>query len=220
MSTPAPNMDHQSSRRKLIATLAVVVPIAIGLVIVVLGHFLGHETEIAKPTESTEPVREAAPSAAEAGTPAPRVRLTEGGTGRSFDSASLGDEPFAVIFISTDCDTIGGLLKGAVEELGHNQIAGAILAISADPEVDKPKVVSAWLAENHLQDTPFHYLIGSEAELKGYWNAWGTSEGAAGCVGTVPAHLVDGSGENAGIVDIDPEGEPSILTDAMAGLSK
>lgn len=214
-------MDHQSSRRKLIATLTVVLPVVAGLVIVALGQFLGHETEIrTTPEESTGPARRTAVGPAEAGTPAPRVRLTEGGTGKSFDSASLGNEPFVVVFISTDCHAIGGYLERAVGEMRANDGAGAVLAISADPEVDTPKAVAAWLAKYHLKGPPFHYLIGEEAELKGYWNAWGTTEGAAGCVGSVPAHLVNGSGENAGVVDIDAESEASVLTDALLGLPK
>lgn len=216
-------MDHQSSRRKVLATLAVVVPVVVGLVIVAVGHFLGQESETHKAEEEAPAKvaeRHTAPEPAEAGTPAPRVRLTEGGTGKSFDSASLGDTPYAVIFISTDCAQVGGYLERAMEEIGADATDAAVLAISADPEVDTPKAVAAWLAKYHLEGPPLHYLIGTEAELKGYWNAWGTVEGAAGCVGSVPAHLVDGSGENAGLVDLDPEGAPSILTDALAGLSK
>jgi len=213
-------MDHQSSRRKVIAALVVVVPIVVGLVIVAVGHFLGHEPEVKATPESTGPTRQTALSPAEVQTPSPRVRLTEGGSGKSFDSASLGDTPFAVIFISTDCGAIGGYLERAMEEVRDAGTDAAVLAITADPTVDTPKAVAAWLARYDLEGPPFHYLIGSEAEVKGFWNAWGTTEGAAGCVGTVPAHLVNGAGENAGLVDLDPEGEPSTLTDSLAGLSK
>jgi cytochrome oxidase Cu insertion factor (SCO1/SenC/PrrC family) len=216
-------MDQQSGRRKLIALLAVVVPVLIGIAIVVVGHFAGHETEIAKPRELTEieaTQRVAAAAPAAAGTPAPRVRLHEGASGKSFDSASLGDDPFAVVFISTNCEAIGKYLEGAIAELRGEGGNAAVLAISADPTLDTPKAVGAWLTKHHLKGAPFHYLAGAEDELHGYWHAWGLTEPSATCTDSVPAHLVNGSGENDGIIDLEPQEESSLLTDALAGMSK
>jgi cytochrome oxidase Cu insertion factor (SCO1/SenC/PrrC family) len=216
-------MDQQSDRRKLIALLAVVGPVLIGIAIVVIGHFAGHQTDIAKPRESTEieeTQRVAAAAPAATGTPAPRVRLHEGASGKSFDSASLGDDPFAVIFISTNCEAIGKYLEGAIAALRDEGGKAAVLAISADPAVDTPKAVGAWLAKHHLQGAPFHYLAGAEDELHGYWHAWGLTEPSPTCTDSVPAHLVNGSGENAGIIDLEPQEESSLLTDALAGMSK
>jgi cytochrome oxidase Cu insertion factor (SCO1/SenC/PrrC family) len=213
-------MDQQSDRRKLIALLAVVVPVLIGIAIVVIGHFAGHETEIAKPRESTEIEREVAVAPAAAGTPAPRVRLHEGATGKSFDSASLGGDPFAVVFISTRCEAIGDYLGSAIAELRDGGAKAAVLAISADPTLDTPKAVGAWLSKHHLKGAPFHYLAGAEDELHGYWHAWGLTDPSPTCTDSVPAHLVNGSGENAGIIDLEPQEQTSILTDALAGMSK
>ncbi|HEX4732156.1 MAG TPA: SCO family protein [Solirubrobacterales bacterium] len=213
-------MDQQSDRRKVIAFLAVVVPVLIGIAIVVIGHFAGHETEIAKPRESTEIEREVAAAPAATGTPAPRVRLHEGASGKSFDSSSLGREPFAVVFISTDCEAIGKFLGSAIAELRDDGTKAAVLAISADPTIDTPKAVGAYLAKHHLKGAPFHYLAGAEDELHGYWHAWGLTDPSPTCTDSVPAHLVNGSGENAGIIDLEPQEQTSILTDALAGMSK
>lgn len=216
--------EQERNRRKKIAALAVVLPVAVGLFIVVLGHFLGHEnSDIAKPREATEVAeveRQTAPAPAAAGTPAPRVRLTNGATGESFDSASIGSDPYAVVFINTKCEAIGTYLGRVASELKAKGDADAVLAISADPAVDTPEAVSAWVAKHKLKGGPVHYLVGDEDELRGLWNAWGFDGPSSACPPSVPAHLVDGAGENDGIVDLDPAGPPSILTDALVGMAK
>jgi cytochrome oxidase Cu insertion factor (SCO1/SenC/PrrC family) len=218
-------MDQSSSRRKRIAALAVILPVTVGVIIVLLGHLLGHEnSEIAKPREASEVEaeveRQTAPAPAAAGTPAPRVRLTNGATGESFDSASIGNDPYAVVFINTKCEAIGKYLGRVASELKAKGDPDAVLAISADPAVDTPEAVSAWVAKHKLKGGPVHYLIGDEDELGGLWNAWGFGGPSSACPPSVPAHLVDGAGENDGIVDLDPAGPPSILTDALVGMSK
>jgi cytochrome oxidase Cu insertion factor (SCO1/SenC/PrrC family) len=218
-------MDQSSSRRKRIAALAVILPVTVGLFIVVLGHFLGHEeSDIAKPREATEVEaqveRQTAAAPAAAGTPAPRVRLTNGATGQSFDSSSIGSDPYAVVFINTKCEAIGTYLGRVASELKAKGDADAVLAISADPAVDTAEAVSAWVAKHKLKGGPVHYLIGDEDELRGLWNAWGFGGPSSACPPSVPAHLVDGAGENDGIVDLDPAAPSSILTDALVGMAK
>jgi cytochrome oxidase Cu insertion factor (SCO1/SenC/PrrC family) len=215
--------DQERKRRKTIAALAVVVPVFVGLVIVAFGHFLGHEkSDIAKPREATEVEveRRTAVAPAAAGTPAPRVRLSDATTGKPFDGSSLGSDPYAVVFVSSGCEAIGGYLGREVAELKAAGDADAVLAISADPEADTPKAVGAWVAKHKLKGDPFHYLVGDEDELRGFWNAWGFDGPSSACPPSVPAHLVDGAGENDGIFDLDPAGPPSILTDALAGMAR
>jgi cytochrome oxidase Cu insertion factor (SCO1/SenC/PrrC family) len=217
--------EQEKERRKKIATLTVVLPIVAGLIIVALGHFLGHEsTDIKKPKElsevEAETQRTTAASPAAAGTPAPRVRLTNGATGQSFDSASIGSDPYAVVFINTKCEAIGSYLGRVASELKAGGDADAVLAISADPAVDTPEAVRAWVAKHKLKGGPVHFLVGDEDELRGLWNAWGFGGPSPACPPSVPAHLVDGGGENDGIVDLDPQAPPSLLTDALVGMSK
>jgi cytochrome oxidase Cu insertion factor (SCO1/SenC/PrrC family) len=217
--------EQDKSRRKKIATVVVVLPLVVGMIIVALGHFLGHEeSNVAKEKEAPEvaakiKLRTAAAPAA-AGTPAPRVRLTNGATGQSFDSSSIGSDPYAVVFINTKCEAIGKYLGRAAAELKAKGDADAVLAISADPAVDTPEAVSAWVAKHKLKGGPVHYLIGDEGELSGLWNAWGFGGPSSTCPPSVPAHLVDGAGENDGIVDLDPAGPSSLLTDALVGMAK
>jgi cytochrome oxidase Cu insertion factor (SCO1/SenC/PrrC family) len=210
-------------RRRRIAALAVVLPILAGLAIAALAHFVGgEEGEVTKPeAEQRAPHRlvEAA-TPAKAGTPAPRVRLTEGGSGSAFDGASLGGEPYAVVFVSTRCEAIGGFLRRVAADLEPGE--GAVLAISADPRVDSPDAVRAYLSHNHIEPGgPVRYLLGDEDELRGYWNAWGFDGPSGACTDSVPAHLVGsskGAYVNTGVLDIDPHGPAEILTTPLRAL--
>jgi cytochrome oxidase Cu insertion factor (SCO1/SenC/PrrC family) len=212
--------ERDASRRKLIATLAVVLPIAAGLVIAAVAHFVGGgETDIQKrrPQQQHRLVEAATPAAA--GSPAPRVRLTEGGSGKSFDGATLGSEPYAVLFISTRCEAIGGFLHRVAAELEAGE--AAVLAISSDPQVDSPGAVRAWLSRNRIEPAgSVHYLIGDEGELRGYWNAWGFDGPAAKCTDSIPAHLVSGADKNAGVLDVAPDSPASLLTEPLRGMAK
>jgi hypothetical protein len=216
-------MDERAqSRRRRIAALAVALPILAGLLIAAVVHFFGgEETAVIKPQGEPTAARALveAPSPAEAGTPAPRVRLAEGGSGRDFDGASLGSEPYAVLFISSRCEAIGGVLHRVAAELGPGE--GAVLAISADPKVDRPGAVANFLSREHLRaGGSVHYLIGSEGELRGYWNAWGFDGPAARCAESVPAHLVSGAGKNTGVLDLEPDSPATLLTSALRGMAR
>jgi cytochrome oxidase Cu insertion factor (SCO1/SenC/PrrC family) len=222
MPEPPSPQGTPSSRRRTIAILAVVGPLALGLLIAVIAHLAGggEGGDVSTPTTaSAEPNRRVAEAPAATGTPAPRIRLDEGGSGKRFDSAALGTDPYAVVFISTACGPIGDYLGRAAAELRSGGSAEAILAISSDPATDTPKTAAAYLTRHHLSG-PFHFLLGTEDELRGYWNAWGFTGPAPNCPDSVPAHLVAGSGENAGIVDLDPHSPASLLTDALAGMAK
>lgn len=202
--------------------LAVTLPILAGFVIAGIAYVAGgEETEVTKPEGEARVARQQVEAAtpAEAGTPAPRIRLTDGGSGKSFDGASLGNEPYAVLFISSRCDGIGGFLERVAAELGPDE--GAVLAISADPGVDSPAAVRAYLSDNHVKaGGPVHFLIGGEDELRGYWNAWGFDGPAAKCAESIPAHLVSGADKNTGVLDIAPDSPAALLTDPLRGMAK
>jgi cytochrome oxidase Cu insertion factor (SCO1/SenC/PrrC family) len=221
MPEPSSPRATPSSRRKLIATLCVVLPLLAGVAIAAIAALVGHESDnVAKPRPETAPQRRVAVAPAAAGTPAPRIRLGEAASGKRFDSAALGGDPYAVVFISTECGPIGDYLGRAVAELRSRGAPDAVLAISSDPSTDTPEATAAYLTRHHLGGAPFHFLLGTEDELQGYWNAWGFTGPAPNCPDSVPAHLVAGSGENAGVIDLDPAAPASLLTDALAGMAK
>jgi cytochrome oxidase Cu insertion factor (SCO1/SenC/PrrC family) len=214
--------EREQIRRRRIAALAIVLPILAGVVIAGIVYLAGgEETQLTKPEGEATATRQLVEAAtpAEAGTPAPRVRLTEGGSGKSFDGASLGSEPYAVVFISSRCDAIGGFLHRVAAELGPGE--GAVLAISADPAVDSPGAVARFMTQEHLKaGGPVRYLVGPEDELRGYWNAWGFDGPAAKCAESVPAYLVSGAGKNTGVLDVGPDSPATLLTSPLSGMAR
>jgi hypothetical protein len=218
-----PRHDEEAQmRRRRIAALAIGLPILAGVIIAALVYFLGNETtEVTTPKgeEAIERHLVEAAAPAEAGTPAPRVRLTEGGSGRPFDGASLGSEPYAVVFVSTECKAIGRFLGRVAAELGAGE--AAVLAIAAEPQVDTPAAAKAFIAGAGLKPGgPVRYLLGGEDELRGLWNAWGFAGPSADCPDSVPAHLVDGAGQNTGVLDVAPDSPASLLTSPLRGMAK
>jgi cytochrome oxidase Cu insertion factor (SCO1/SenC/PrrC family) len=216
-------MDEDAQRRRRrIAMLAIALPILAGFVIAGIVYLAGgEETDVTKPEGEATAARQLVEGAtpAEAGTPAPRIRLTEGGSGKSFDGASLGSEPYAVLFISSQCDGIGGFLYRVTAELGPGE--GAVLAISADPAVDSPAAVGTFLSDNHIKaGGAVHFLVGDADELRGYWNAWGFDGPAAQCAESIPAHLVSGAGKNTGLLDIEPDSPATLLSSPLRGMAK
>ncbi|HEX4308170.1 MAG TPA: SCO family protein [Solirubrobacterales bacterium] len=215
--------EEAQLRRRRIAAVAIALPILAGIVIAAVVWLAGgEESEVTKPegeTTTSSPHRVEAASAAEAGTPAPRVRLTEGATGKDFDGAALSGEPYAVVFISTRCAAIGGFLRRVATDLGPGE--GAVLAISADPALDTPGAARAYLSHAHLEaGGPVYFLIGDEDQLRGSWNAWGFAGPAAKCPDSIPAHLVSAAGLNTGVLDVAPDSPASLLTTPLRGMAK
>ncbi len=107
--------------------------------------------------------------------PAPTMHLEDGSTGKPFDTASLKGRPYMVTFLYTHCPTvcplIGAEMHSALNELGPLEKNVDVVALSVDPVGDTRSTVQAWL-KVHQEPANFHYLIGSEAELKPYWEAW------------------------------------------------
>jgi hypothetical protein len=79
-----------------------------------------------------------------------------------------------VTFLCTHCPTICPLIGAelaALTELGKEAKKVDVVALSVDPVGDTRSTVQAWL-KVHQEPDNFHHLIGSEAELKPYWEAW------------------------------------------------
>ena len=108
------------------------------------------------------------------GSPAPDVELADA-RGGVLDTRSLRGKPYAITFLYTSCPDvcplIGEELQAALSELGRQSRETAVVAVSVDPRGDTVAAVRSWL---RLHDEPqnFHYLIGSEKELKPAWDAY------------------------------------------------
>lgn len=107
-------------------------------------------------------------------TPAPAFRHADA-RGGVLDTRSLAGTPYAVTFLYTDCpDTcplIGQELRQAIELLGERGDEVAVVGVSVDPAGDTREAVNLWLDRLDLPRN-FHYLIGSEDELKPTWDSY------------------------------------------------
>jgi protein SCO1/2 len=149
-----------------------------GLAIVSLIAIIG----LASLHGSSQPSRPAAPGLRDAselpvalvGRPAPEIHLTDA-RGGSFDTTSLLGKPYAVTFLYTSCPDvcplIGDELQEALTQLGPLAAKVAVVAVSVDPRGDTPTTVKAWL-KVHREPDNFHYLIGTEAQLKPVWSSY------------------------------------------------
>ncbi len=91
------------------------------------------------------------------------MRLENGRTASTFDTASLSGRPYAVTFLYTHCPTIcpliGSELQAALKELGPEARKVGVVALSVDPIGDTVSTVKAWL-HVHQEPSNFQYLIG------------------------------------------------------------
>lgn len=109
-----------------------------------------------------------------AGRAAPRIRLADA-RGGTFDTRSLDGKPYLVTFLYANCPDvcplIGAQLRDTLDRLGDDARRVGVVAVSVDPRGDTPDSVRTWLRRQR-EPAQFHYLIGSEHELRPVWSAW------------------------------------------------
>lgn len=120
--------------------------------------------------------------------------------GGTTGTAEVAGKPYVVTFLYTDCPDvcplIGAELRRALELLGSEANDVAVLAVSVDPKRDTPAAVREWLDRHRLPQN-FHYLIGSQAELKPVWDAYYAAPqipGRADSAHTASIWLIDARG--------------------------
>lgn len=152
-----------------------------------------------------------------AGRAAPAVRLTDARSGAPFATASLRGKPYLVTFLFVNCPDvcplIGQELKQTLERLGPQARDVAVVAISVDPRHDTAAAVKTWLRRQG-QPPQFHYLIGSEAELKPVWRGFYAAPQVAGdpdSAHTAVVWLVDAQGRLQGRLPAGASFEPADL---------
>jgi protein SCO1 len=72
------------------------------------------------------------------------------------------------------CPLVAGNLNRALERLGTARKQVRVLAVSVDPAGDTRKAVRRFVRSHHLLPE-FHYLIGSAAQLRPIWEAYGVA---------------------------------------------
>ena len=106
--------------------------------------------------------------------PAPPLRL-EDSLGHEVNIDQFRGKAVLLTFIYANCPDICPLIVGnlhtAQSELGPQAKDLQIIAVSADPEGDTPKVVNAFLSERRMTGR-MEYLIGSRLRLEKVWSDW------------------------------------------------
>jgi protein SCO1/2 len=131
--------------------------------------------------------------------PAPHMRQTDvrGGT---LDTDALRGTPYAVTFLYANCPDVCPLITSEIVEALHKMGADAsrvaVVAVSVDPRGDTRANVASFL-RRHRAPANFHYLIGSEQQLKPIWRSYFASpqiQGDPESAHTAAVWLVDGKG--------------------------
>ena len=200
---PAPGKKRRNdpkTRRALGVLLGVLVALGVGLGILLPLGPGGPNGARALNAPPVDPPRSAPPTAGQ-GADGEEIRLPAG-DGR----------PAVVTFLFTECPDVCPLiattLRAALDELGSNADRIDVVSITVDPEDDTPRAVRRFLARYGLAGR-MDYLVGSRAELRPIWAAWGIApqpEGGDGhasgheeeSLHSAPVILVDGEGRQAG----------------------
>ena len=107
-------------------------------------------------------------------TPAPSFRLHDQ-FGRWVSLAGLRGRPVILTFMGATCTTLCPVVAESIRrtlvELGPQQEAPAVVAISTDPEHDTPAAVMRFSRDHRLLHR-WHYLVAGRATLTPIWRAY------------------------------------------------
>ncbi len=158
-----------------------------------------------------------------AGKPAPVVRLTDARRG-VLDTAQLRGHPYALTFLYTNCPDVCPLiaeeLRQALAQMGSRASRVAAVAVSVDPSHDTRQAARDFIVR-HREPNNFHYLIGSEGELKPTWKAYYAAPEIPGdpqSSHTAAIWLVDQKGRIAGKFDAGAAVRPAAIAAAFRRL--
>jgi protein SCO1/2 len=113
---------------------------------------------------------------------APALQLKDS-QGKTFDISEHRGKVVLLTWLYVKCPDVCPLivsnLKIAQAKLGARAKDLVIVAVSTDPERDKPKAVNEFLEARGMHDR-MQYLVGSQSKLHSVWKTWGvTAEPAA-----------------------------------------
>ncbi|HEY8744769.1 MAG TPA: SCO family protein, partial [Chloroflexota bacterium] len=107
--------------------------------------------------------------------PAPDFSLTDQ-NGQHVQLAGLRGQVVALTFLYTNCPDVCPLiatkLGQADQQLGADRAKVALLAVTVDPINDTVAAVQRFDVEHQLQQSNWHYLLGSVAQLTPVWKSY------------------------------------------------
>ena len=141
----------------------------------------GNEQKAATPIgtdqEKSSPMPDYAGAVATPPKRAPELKLKDS-TGKPFDISEHRGKVVLLTWLYVNCPDVCPLivsnLKVAQAKLGARAKDLVIVAVSTDPERDKPKAVNEFLEARGMEKR-MQYLVGSESSLRDVWKTWGAT---------------------------------------------
>jgi len=158
--------------------------------------------------------------------PAPDFTLKDQ-NGQNVQLSALRGKVVALTFLYTQCPDVCPLiatkLGQADRQLGSDQGKAVLLAVTVDPAHDTPAAAQQFSAIHQLQESNWHYLLGSTPELTPVWKGYYVGTDAAEVPGS-PATKVSTPtpalvNHTAIVYLIDPQGRVRVALDANFALS-
>jgi len=150
------------------------------------------------------------------GATAPRIRQTDD-RGGTLDTNALRGTPYAVTFLYANCPDVCPLITQEIvtslKDIGGDAQRVAIVAVSVDPHGDTRENVASFLKRHGAPDN-FHYVIGSQQQLKPVWRSYFAAPQIPGdpeSSHTAAIWLVDGQGRLRGKFDAGQAFNPADL---------
>jgi protein SCO1/2 len=148
---------------------------------------------------------------------APRIQLSDA-RGGTVDTARLAGRAYAVTFLYSNCPDVCPLIadeiRQSLTQLGATAKKVAVVAVSVDPRGDTATAVRDFL-KRHREPANFHYLIGSEAQLRPTWKAYFAAPQVPGdpeSSHTASVWLIDPRGRIQAKIDGGAPFDPADLT--------
>jgi protein SCO1 len=149
-------------------------------------------TLFARPTEPATPAGFA--GATRPDIPPQDFRLRDQ-DGRTVTLRQFRGRPVVLTFLYTTCRDTCPLtatqIRGALDDLGHDVPA---LAVSVDPVNDTPERARRFLFQRGLSQDRMRFLLGTRAQLRPIWRAYGVRPQGAEFEHTATVVVIDGRG--------------------------
>ena len=166
-----------SRNMRWIVTAAIVVLLGASAVFI---HAAGGPSTASGASSSTSSITREAQQALQEGTdlqgsPAPTFTLQDQ-TGATVSLASLRGRPVVLTFFDSvcphaDCSLMAQYLNWTAKDMGVSSADVSWVALSVDPWHDTPATSTAFLQSRQVT-MPFHFLLGTYAQLKPLWDAY------------------------------------------------
>lgn len=147
---------------------------------------------------------------------------------KAFEFKNLSGNVVVVSFSYTSCSDVCPLITAAARQVQEGLSAVErksvhLLTITTDPEIDSPKILTAYAKRYGAEFSNWSFLTGSEAALKKVWKSFGVGvkRKGRGIVEHTPLTAIVDRNKQMRYVYIGPSPDPTrVLTDVRGLLAQ